>query len=224
MPTKLPVNEVYSAVQGEGPRMGQRTVFVRLSGCNLACSWCDSTFASRPGSQFELTEIPAIVERVAACSGHPSMVTISGGEPTLNMAGLSLLVEALDARWPGVVIEVETNGTNQPAPRIMDRVFWNVSPKLAHSGNGIEGGKLDAWEFIPSAIFKFVVSEEADVERALALFSWNPEGRVWLMPLGITRDEVIDGTRRLVDLVTRGYRCHVSTRLHVIMYGNERGH
>ena len=119
----MKVNEIFYSLQGEGYWTGTAAVFVRLSGCNLRCSFCDTAHeAGEP-----LTEA-AIVEAVAQ---YPARhVVITGGEPSLSLT--ASLVDALHAI--GRFVAVETNGT-RPLP---DNVDWiTLSPKDAFERNGM---------------------------------------------------------------------------------------
>lgn len=111
----MKVNEIFYSLQGEGRFTGKPAVFVRLSGCNLACPFCDT--------QHEAGEVMTEQQIVQAISAYPSHhVVITGGEPTLQLNDtlVSLLHEA------GFFIQIETNGT-MPLPAGIDWV--TCSPK-----------------------------------------------------------------------------------------------
>jgi organic radical activating enzyme len=111
--------EMFYSLQGEGLWAGTPAVFVRLAGCNLACSFCDTDYALR-----ELLDIPAIVARVARLGGGCPMVVLTGGEP-FAQTDAPVLIEAL--RAAGRRVHVESNGTI-PVP-LPDGVWLTVSPK-----------------------------------------------------------------------------------------------
>lgn len=114
---RLPVNEIFYSLQGEGMHTGSAAVFVRLSGCNLRCTFCDTDHsASVPMSVRE------IVEKVEECGGGSRIVIVTGGEPSLY--DLTELTEALHRS--GRRVHVETNGTRE----IKGDVDWiTCSPK-----------------------------------------------------------------------------------------------
>ncbi|WP_158884033.1 7-carboxy-7-deazaguanine synthase QueE [Amycolatopsis anabasis] len=231
----LVASEVFGpTVQGEGPTAGRRASFVRLGGCNLACSWCDTPYTwdgSRYDLRAELARKPVrdIVDR--ALVGDPGLVVISGGEPLLHQhqPGWTRLLWAL--RRAGVDIEIETNGTVAPTPATLNidlNVRFNVSPKLAHSGDPAERRirpeVLTALVESARASFKFVCATPADVDEAAELvhrYEMGP-GNVWISPEGTSVDTIVGHTKILADrVVEHGF--NLGTRLHVLAWGNERG-
>ncbi len=220
----LYVAEVFGpTLQGEGPSAGQRAGFVRLGGCNLACVWCDTPY-TWDARRYDLArEIrPQSVAAILAALDAMAvpLVVLTGGEPLLQVRALTPLVAALGRR--GVRVEVETNGTRPPPGWPTADVAFNVSPKLAHSGNAPTRAALaPGWATDPRARFKFVCRTRGDLD-AVAAYGL-PAGRVWVMPEGVRSATVQRGLRWLVPLaVTRGWS--VSDRLHVHVWGDARGH
>jgi len=123
----LRVCEIFSSIQGEGDVIGYQSNFVRLHGCNLRCSWCDTKYAWYEYETMSVEEIlKALDERIP-------VVTITGGEPLLQKEQLVPLVERLVEE--GYTIIIETNGTIEPPQRLIELVqFWAVSPKLSNAG------------------------------------------------------------------------------------------
>lgn len=146
----LPLVEIFYSLQGEGGRAGEATVFVRVAGCTLACSFCDTDFRVRR----ELS-VDEVVEEVAGY-GCP-WVCLTGGEPTMYKE-LGALCDALHAR--GFRIQAETNGQHPRPEWRLDHL--TVSPKET------EGGRLHPWYLEHASEFKYVVDGPADIERALA--------------------------------------------------------
>ena len=230
--------EIFASLQGEGPSAGQPVAFVRLSRCNLACTWCDTAYTwhfegdnrpHRSGETFErkanqvTLEVADVAERILALSQRRLVVT--GGEPLLQGAALAELAEAL----PDIAFEIETNGTTQAPVRFDIRVDqYNVSPKLAHSGNdaalALIPERLDAYATDPRAFFKFVIASPADVDEVLALqarYRFRP-GHVFLMPEGTDSATLRQRGAWLSDLCLKhGFR--MSDRLHIHLYGDTRG-
>lgn len=115
----MKVNEIFYSLQGEGHYTGTPAVFVRLSGCNMQCDFCDTDHL--PHSDMTVDEIATEVGRYP--SGH---VVITGGEPTLQLS--AQLLNRLHAG--GHYIQIETNGTIDPGPAILDAIDWvTCSPK-----------------------------------------------------------------------------------------------
>jgi len=221
--TQLVVSEVFGpTVQGEGPSLGRRTGFVRLGRCNLACTWCDTAYTwdwSRydPAVELRKLDVDEVVRQVDAMD--VPMVVVTGGEPLLQQSALIDLLPRLKPRR----IEVETAGTLAPRPELVELVDqWNVSPKLANSGNPAERRHkpdvLRAFEATGRAVFKFVAEGPAELDE-IAAFGVSP---VWVMPQGTTPDTVRDGLARLADaVIARGW--NLTTRLHVEVWGDRRG-
>jgi len=169
------------------------------------------------------------VERaiVAKANGIVRNVVLTGGEPLLQQSALVDLCARLRAQ--GIRVEVETNGAIQPTSELAALISqWNVSPKLASSGNALparlRGGPLGWFAVQPTATFKFVVASDTDlieVEALLERFSISRE-RVLLMPEGIDAETIAERGRWLADeCVRRGFR--MTTRLHVSLWNTKRG-
>ena len=222
--------EIFASIQGEGVSAGRPSTFIRLSLCNLACTWCDTKYTwdwAHYEPAVEIARIPGseIVDRATTLGAEN--VVITGGEPLMQQDALSGVVEALTSA--GHRIEVETNGTFEPQTSLQRHVAqWNVSPKLANSGNARERRLLDAplrW-FAQSEVawFKFVIDAPADLEEVDALVTRYgvPHGRVILMPEGTSAAALSGRSGWLADACARhGYR--FSTRMHILLWGDERG-
>jgi organic radical activating enzyme len=225
--------EVFATVQGEGPTAGVPCVFVRLAECNLRCGFCDTKYTwdwqqyDRARETIEEGE-RAVLARVTELAGSGiRSVVFTGGEPLLQEEELAPIAEQLAAR--GFRIEVETNGTVQPRSALAGAVAqWNVSPKLASSGNAdrarLRPAVLAWFAAQPNATFKFVVASDADVDEVVALVARLelPPARVLLSPEGVETAVLVERSRWLAEPCTRhGYR--LGTRLHVFLWGSERG-
>ena len=122
--------EIFYSLQGEGARAGSPAVFLRLAGCNLHCSWCDTKHSWGRGIAMAEDELAAKIRGYDS----PGLV-ITGGEPLLQAEAIEQLLCLLPE---SMYVEIETNGTIAPTPTLAKRVNqWNVSPKLAHAGNGV---------------------------------------------------------------------------------------
>lgn len=229
--------EIFASLQGEGPSAGVPVAFIRLSRCNLACTWCDTAYTwhfegdnrtHRDGITFErranqvvLSPQEAAVE--IAATGQNRLV-ITGGEPLMQGGALADMLEHL----PDISVEIETNGTTKAPPRLDIRVDqYNVSPKLAHSGNASELAlipeRLDQYASDPRAFFKFVIAEPTDVDEVLELqrtYLFKP-GQVFLMAEGTTSEALRARQAWLSDLcLENGFR--MSDRMHIHLYGDTR--
>lgn len=234
--------EIFASLQGEGPSIGRASTFVRLSRCNLACEWCDTAYTwrfsgdnrphrdhiafERADNQIALPEAE-VAAMIAAL--EPNRLVITGGEPLLQGAALVRMLAALDALRPGMHVEIETNSTVAPHPALDARINqFNVSPKLAHSGNpaslALLPERLALWAAEPRAFFKFVVATQADVEEVLSLqqtYGIVAE-RLFLMPEGRSSQIVRERSRWLADTCAHlGLR--FTDRLHIHLWGDTRG-
>jgi len=218
-------------IQGEGPSAGRRASFIRTGGCNLACSWCDSSFTwdgRRYDLRAELTRTPVTAITARALQGAPGLVVITGGEPLLQQEqpGWALLLDTLVTA--GVDVEIETNGTIAPSSYTAASVTrFNVSPKLGHAGDPvarrIRPEALAALHATGHAVFKIVCATAADVDEAATLTAAHgiPPSTVWIMPEGTTTPELCDHLAAIADPAIRaGF--NLSTRLHVHVWGDER--
>jgi organic radical activating enzyme len=231
--------EIFASLQGEGPSQGKPCAFVRLSRCNLACVWCDTAYTwrfegdNRPHRSGETYEREAnqvtlneqdVAARIAAL-GQPRLV-VTGGEPLLQAPALARMLALLPE---GIAVEVETNGTVAPSPALDALVDqYNVSPKLAHSGNPAELAlppeRLAHWAGEPRAAFKFVIAEPDDVAEVLALAERFaiPRERTWLMAEG-TDSATLHARESWLAQLCLAHGLTLSNRLHIELYGDTRG-
>ncbi len=228
----LVVAEVFGpTAQGEGPSAGRRASFIRLGGCNLHCSWCDTPFtwdARRHNLRTELTRRP-VTDLIREVSGHGTrLVVVTGGEPLLHQhqPGWETLLRTLGLA--GIDVEVETNGTIAPAGTTAWVTRFNVSPKLAHAGDDatarIKPAALHALASSGRACFKFVCRTADDLREVQAMTSTVdiPPHLVWIMPEG-TRPELVTARLHMLadPAVAAGF--NLTTRLHVLAWGDQRG-
>jgi 7-carboxy-7-deazaguanine synthase len=230
----MKVSELFHSIQGEGKFAGLPSVFVRASGCNLRCAWCDTPYASWAPEGEDLT-VDEIVRRVEA---HRSRhVVLTGGEPMI-MPDITHLTRALRQRRQDVHITIETAATIW---KPVDLDLASLSPKLANSTPWQrDGGRFaQAHErqrinleviqgFIdesPEFQLKFVVSSEEDLNEIEAILArlrrWAPAD-VLLMPEG-TDAATLRGRAGWIAGVCKRTGFRYSPRLHVELYGNTRG-
>lgn len=229
------ISEIFYSVQGEGSLTGVPSVFVRTSGCNLRCTWCDTPYASwtPEGPEMSLDTILAEVLR------HPTRhVVVTGGEPMVAKGIHEFLLQLRDA---GKHITIETAGTVLPSPVTVD--LASLSPKLANSVPSIEKAgaawtaRHDQTRLQPTVLrawleqsqdfqLKFVISNEADLHEAqqvvTAIGIPVPPEKILLMPEGTSMETMRTRYDLLVHAcLTHGYR--LSPRLHIELFGNTRG-
>ncbi len=226
------ISEIFFSLQGEGKLAGVPSVFIRASGCNLRCVWCDTPYASWD-PQGEDVIVAEIVRQVSVFPARH--VVLTGGEPMIMPDAGSLCV-ALKER--GYHITIETAATVfHPLP--LDLV--SLSPKLANSTpHEREGGRFAVMhethrlnipviqQFIdcsPDFQLKFVVSAEpdlAEIQSVLDRLDDIAPADVLLMPEGTDRDTLGARGPWLSEVCKRtGFR--YCPRLHIALYGNKRG-
>jgi 7-carboxy-7-deazaguanine synthase len=231
-PPKLRIAEVFASVQGEGIWAGTPSTFVRVSGCNLRCVWCDTPYASwsPEGPTLSVDEIARQVEDLGV-----DHVVLTGGEPML-FDPVMALAERLKGH--GHTITVETAGT---VFRDLPCDLMSISPKLSNSTPGGDSGWHERHEKTRTNLdalcrlirrydhqLKFVVDTDAglrDLQEIEALLGKLPPvrpERILLMPEGTDSPTLARRTKALVPLaMQRGWR--LSPRLHIDLFGNTRG-
>lgn len=226
----MKIAEIFYSLQGEGILTGVPSVFVRTSGCNLRCTWCDTPYTSwQPEGEERSND-----EIVAAVAAHgASHVVVTGGEPMIA-PGIAALTERL--REAGLHITIETAGTVF-APVACD--LMSISPKLENSiPRDRDGGRWaaqhDRLRWQPDVLrrlingydfqLKFVIAAPGDVEEVERIRQeiGVAAARVILMPEGTHREAVQQRGVWLAELCKQGgYR--YSPRLHIDLWGDRRG-
>jgi 7-carboxy-7-deazaguanine synthase len=227
------ISEIFYSIQGEGELTGVPSVFVRTSGCNLRCAWCDTPYASwQPeGRPWSIDEIVGEVIR------HPAQhVVLTGGEP---MVAPGIADLAAELKLLGRHVTIETAATITPAGIACD--LASLSPKLLNSApdpqqHSAWRRKHEALRWQPEVVrawldagawqLKFVVSQPADVEEIEGMLGQLrrdvPRHKVLLMPEGTTAEALRARAPWLSEMCKqRGFR--YAHRLQIELYGNTRG-
>jgi len=228
------ISEIFYSIQGEGELTGVPSVFVRSSGCNLRCTWCDTPYASW-NPEGDLRTVPQILAEIQKHQAARHVV-LTGGEP---MVAKDIRVLATEIKALGHHITIETAATMAPEGIACD--LASLSPKLLNSApdaqeHGAWRKKHEATRWQPDVVrawidqypyqFKFVISRPEDVEELEhmlgALHREIPRHKVLLMPEATTLDKMRGRAGWLGELCkARGYR--YAHRLHIELYGNKRG-
>jgi 7-carboxy-7-deazaguanine synthase len=226
----MKISEIFFSIQGEGILLGVPSLFVRTSGCNLRCTWCDTPYTSwRPeGEELSSDEIAAQV-----AGFHASHVVITGGEP---MIAPEIVCLTNRLRTLASHITIETAGTVY-TPVECD--LMSISPKLSNSTpREREGGRWaaqhDRTRFQPEILrrlmteyvyqLKFVVSSEKDLHEVAAMRDELdvPPSKIILMPEGIDREVLRERGLWLAE-VCKLHNYRYSPRLHIDLWGDRRG-
>jgi 7-carboxy-7-deazaguanine synthase len=225
------ISEIFYSIQGEGVLAGVPSAFVRTTGCPLRCEWCDSPYTSWAPVGESMT-IDAILARLAE---YPARhVVVTGGEPLIAPEVEPLCARLRELRYH---ITVETAAT---VFKPLECDLASLSPKLANSTpHHREGGRfalrheemrirLDViacfMKHCPYQL-KFVVDQPGDVEEIVRLLDRLPPvepERVLLMPQGVGRDELSRRGGWVAELCKQ-YGFRFCPRLHIDLYGNQRG-
>ena len=230
----MKISELFFSIQGEGELTGIPSVFVRTSGCNLRCRWCDTKYSSWT-PEGENVDIEELVERV--CSYPARHVVITGGEPMIAK-DIKEFVDLL--KQSGKHITIETAGTI--APNGIQCDLASISPKLSdstpekgeiseewierHDSTRIDYNILNEWIDSYEFQLKFVVSRKEEINEVKCIIDKIesdilPE-KVLLMPEGTDSETIHSRYAMLVDLCKEnGFR--MCNRLHLDLFGNTRG-
>jgi 7-carboxy-7-deazaguanine synthase len=228
------IAEIFHSLQGEGELTGIPSVFVRTSGCNLRCSWCDTKYASwQP--EGEQVGIEEIVRRVLQHGAKH--VVLTGGEP---MIAADIHDLAAQLHREGMHITIETAGTVPPDEIACD--LASLSPKMSnstpeatlagkewprrHDASRWQPGTARSWIDRYNYQIKFVIETAADLDEIKewlrALEREVPPWKVLLMPQATSAESAHMRDATLLDLCKRhGYR--YCSRLHIDLFGNRRG-
>ena len=230
----MKISELFFSIQGEGELTGIPSVFVRTSGCNLRCRWCDTKYSSWT-PEGENVDIEELVEKV--CSYPARHVVITGGEPMIAK-DIKQFVDLL--KQSGKHITIETAGTI--APNGIQCDLASISPKLSdstpekgeiseewierHDSTRIDYNILNEWIDSYEFQLKFVVSRREEINEVKCIIdkieSDIPPEKVLLMPEGTDSETIHSRYDMLVDLCKEnGFR--MCNRLHLDLFGNTRG-
>jgi 7-carboxy-7-deazaguanine synthase len=245
---RLRLTEHYLCSEGEGSTLGALTYLVRLSGCDLRCSWCDSKFSSFYDD--EERAVPAADVEAAALKSGAAWASFTGGEPSFRseaelktLAGL-----ARKLRRRGLKVKVESNGRRLPPA--LDGVvdLWSLAPKWdgRRTGAGARTGAMDydedalaafARRYAPAALqWKFVIGAEglepraADLQRAAGILKPLAKAPVFFIPEAYAPGDYLARTRALEQGVMalgrgplKGWDLRVQPQMHRILHGDQRG-
>ena len=226
------IAEIFHSIQGEGLLTGVPSVFIRTSGCNLRCDWCDTPYASWKPEGPEMS-VQEILKRISKWDGDH--IVLTGGEPMIA-SDLTELSGALKKQNKHITIE--TAGTILPNGIPCD--LASLSPKLSnstppasrdpawakkHESTRLQPEVISEWIRKYAFQLKFVVSSENDlveIKSLLLKLPKIPADRVLLMPEGIDTQTLASRSPWLVEICKReGFR--FCPRLHIELFGHKRG-
>jgi len=224
------IAEIFHSIQGEGKLAGVPSIFIRTSGCNLRCTWCDTPYTSW-SPEGESMSIDAILDRV---SDHAAThVVLTGGEPMiapgveeltrrLREGGYHLTIETAATIWKDVVCDLASI-----SPKLGNSTPWERDGGRhaeAHEANRLNLDTVRRLMAMPDYQLKFVVDAPEDLVEIDAMIAQLGEvvpANVLLMPQGITADELNARGPWIAELCKeRGFR--FCPRLHIHLYGHQR--
>lgn len=237
----IAVSEVFYSLQGEGKTSGYPAVFIRLGGCNLMCggngtqfdnelhndaTWrCDTIEVWMNAQKKRYDEVLDDICIEAIKNG--ANVVITGGEPMLQQSAICELILYIKTEInPNAFIEVETNGTIVPKQSTTELINqWNVSPKLANSGNDKSIRYNDTALLVYNTLntqFKFVVGDYEDYAEIENDFHFLDANKIYLMPAGSSIDELQHSKIVVADLCKNHY-LKMTDRLHIAIWNKKTG-
>jgi 7-carboxy-7-deazaguanine synthase len=215
---KIPMVEIFETIEGEGTRAGFPTIFVRLFGCNLRCSWCDTKYSYPPEEAGQVMAISEIIKEVRKYSSH--YICLTGGEPLLYGEHSLTLIKALLEIESLLDLHIETNGAIELG-FFMERID---SPKVRYIMDFKlpDSGEMERMLYSNFALLrpvdelKFVIASDADFNIAVQVLEANP---TTALPLFSPVWETMPPAR-LVELMLQHKLNHVklNLQLHKIIW------
>lgn len=229
---KLAVSELFcDTLQGEGVNMGMVSTFLRLQGCTLECTWCDTLEVWKYGNEYSYEEIFDLFESVNLIEKFKNGQTLvlTGGSPLKQQTQLVEFIQQFISKYGfRPYIQIENEGVLPTFPEFEVLIdCWNNSPKLSNSGMKerarFKPVEIEHLSNLPNSWFKFVISNKNDWEEIkktyLPLIKRN---QVILMPEGVTQEELNENREFVADMaIENGVR--YCDRLHIILWNKKTG-
>ena len=210
MVIRMKINEIFYSIQGEGPQVGMPAWFIRTTGCNLSCSWCDTKYALKDGQEMSIKDIKGKINN--GCKN----IVITGGEPFLQEDLLDLLKSLTNKN-----VYIETNGTIYKS-NCIGMANFIVSPKPQFlNPNYLK--VLKKWS--THAVFKFVIEDRIDFDRALKICAeCSKDEDIYFMPMGTTEKTLKENMIKIIKWIKKDAPyVNLTPRLHIYLYGKQRG-
>jgi 7-carboxy-7-deazaguanine synthase len=204
----LVINEIFHSIQGESTQAGRPCVFVRLTGCDLRCSWCDTEYAFYEGTKREIDEIVADVARYDC-----DLVEVTGGEPLLQPRVHDLIARLLEA---GKTVMIETGG-HRDVSKVDPRVRRIVDVKTPSSGE-VERNRFENFLLLRETDeLKFVVQDRTDFDFAISTIrAHDLETRCPLLLSPVHGKQ--DAAELAAWVLESGVRARVQLQLHKLLW------
>lgn len=237
----LSSDKVFYTLEGEGKYVGQPSVFMRMSMCNLTCQGfksesspygCDSFVSWSIKNKLAYEKIAEMfeAEEYNQKLKNKAILKYTGGEPLIQQKALLEFTEFIVNRWGFIpVIDFETNATIMPLPEWTEKYYatFTTSPKLSSNGDSEDKRyKPEVLEWhtkkslVDGSTFKFVVRDESDVDEVFKKYInkfFIPKSKVWFMPMCGSRAEHIEVAPSVAELAKK-YEVNFSPRLHLLLW------
>ncbi len=209
----MKINEIFYSIQGEGKWSGQPTIFIRTTGCNLRCSFCDTTYAYDAGKEMKVNQILETIEKYPCRN-----VCVTGGEPLLQDELTVLLYALLKKSY---CVTVETNGSILITPIINHVPTIMISLDIKCPSSGMQD-KME-WDNLKALRekdqLKCVIANKKDYHYAKNIIeTYNPSCQRFFQPVWGT-DRALLAQWMLNDAV----HARLGVQLHKVLWGNEKG-
>ena len=227
----MQIAEIFYSIQGEGKLAGIPSVFIRTSGCNLRCTWCDTPYTSWEPER-ESMEVDSILDHVAQYS--TMFVVLTGGEPMIDTDVIALTHKLKNN---GYHVTIETAGTvwkdvlcdlASISPKLANSTPWERDGGRwadAHEENRIHHDTIIRLMKMPDYQLKFVVESPDDIgeiDTILTQLGEPDPANILLMPQGVTQEELSKKSPWIISLCKeRGFR--FCPRLQIALFGHTRG-
>ena len=230
----LNISEFYmDTIQGEGIFMGNPAAFLRLQGCTLSCSYCDTREVWRDGNPYEFEDLIQLMDTYGLIEKFKrgQHLVITGGSPLKQQKQLVKFLRTLQAEEKIIpFIEIENECVLSPMPELLPFVgIWNNSPKLASSGipfkkryNTLAIGDVAR---LHNSFFKFVITGPEDWDEIQSAFIETrmiEPHQILLMPEGVTAAEIAERQEDVIELCIK-HNVRFSTRQHIVVWGKRTG-
>lgn len=198
----MKVNEIFKSFQSEGIYVGYSAIFLRLSGCNIGCAFCDTDYY-----KYVECDVANVCDMIVNCcrANNIDLLVITGGEPSLQKEEIKELIELLPK---DIEVQIETNGYDYMY--LNDDVTYMISPKKDLKKTFKQYYKHN------NCYFKFLIKDEKDLDEIESLLNkYNYNKRIWLQPL-FDRDKEV--CRLILKNLYRFKKVNLSTQIHKYIY------
>lgn len=214
----MKVVEIFKSIDGEGKRAGLPTTFIRLYGCNLHCSYCDTRYGCEDAN-FQIMSIPEIMDKVYELG--VKSITITGGEPLIH-SGIQNLIKMLIKE--GFWVNVETNGSVplvMPEPTVnRNLLFYTMDYKCPSSDMEHKMALYNLSALTEMDVLKFVVGDIKDLDKSLEIIeTYEPKAAIYFSPVfnKIEASDIVD-----YILTHKLHNCRVQVQLHKIIWDPDK--